>query len=543
MMYDAVNFAAATLAPYQTLARGSVAAKKTLLGASLGDLPVWSTLEAIRHRHGSATVASSAAIIGSLLTIIASGLFTIENVPFALDVSITTSGKFVPSFSILSDGGAGAIFALIEHNNASYPALTYDELVFPRIAVSSLGEDAMKQLADSEEVTLEVSIPAMRASLNCTLVPRDSMVKSRVVPPSAQILPGTYDIQVEFNTSLPESCPHFLDVNDDTATEIQFEYLVQYDGIYQGAQLSSLNGATAGNEGTTLGAASNPPGCPSLAFIYGYWKVNSTSTENITAMTCIQGFEQVNTNTTFSVSNASFQVASPPVVDEASALWLSSFNSTKWITKYGEFDWFNQNTTDEDDFYQQVNYGPGGIPPEELAGPANTDRFINATQHVYRRFMAQLINSNMRQALNSTEAAAAPRYPATVSSINVLRLKQNATSKLILQIFLGVMLACGVFVYSWRDMRHVLPHSPWSIAGTMSLFAGSEMIERKIIPTGAEFMSDKELAKVFEGYMFSLGWWDNCVKTSDLREQRRFGIDIGKADSSAGKAGVVRWHL
>ena len=97
-MYDANNFAAGTLAPYQALARCSVAAKRTLMGASLGDLPVWSTLEAIRHRHGSAPVASSAAIIGGLVTIIASGLFTIENVSFASDVSITTSGKFVPGF-------------------------------------------------------------------------------------------------------------------------------------------------------------------------------------------------------------------------------------------------------------------------------------------------------------------------------------------------------------------------------------------------------------------------------------------------------------
>lgn len=84
------------------------------------------------------------------------------------------------------------------------------------------------------------------------------------------------------------------------------------------------------------------------------------------------------------------------------------------------------------------------------------------------------------------------------------------------------MLACGVFVYSWRNMRHVLPYSPWSIAGTMSLIAGSEMVERKIIPPGAGFMSDAELAKVFEGYMFSFGWWDTGGKTIDLAEQRGF---------------------
>jgi hypothetical protein len=61
------------------------------------------------------------------------------------------------------------------------------------------------------------------------------------------------------------------------------------------------------------------------------------------------------------------------------------------------------------------------------------------------------------------------------------------------------------------------------------------MIERKVIPAVAALMSDKELAKVIEGYMFSLRWRDTEVNTSDLRELRRFGIDIEKADSSAGK--------
>jgi len=151
------------------------------------------------------------------------------------------------------------------------------------------------------------------------------------------------------------------------------------------------------------------------------------------------------------------------------------------------------NTTDEDDFYQQVNYGPGGIPLEELAGPANTDRFINATQHVYRRFMAPLINNNMHHATQ-------PPCRASTSYDSSRTLLRNSFCR-----SFGELCSRDVIVYSWRNMRHVLPHSPWSIASTMSLLAGSEIFERKIIPAVAEFMSDKELAKVIEGYMFSLG--------------------------------------
>lgn len=550
IMYDAINFAATTLAPYQALARGSATADRTLLGASFGDLPIWSTVQAIRNRYGSAALSSGAAIIGGLLTIISSGLYTIETVQFVSDLQILTADQFVPSFSTLTDGGAGAVFSLIEHNNVSYPALTFDELVFPRMERSSLGEDVTNQLSESEQVTLQASVSAMRASLNCTLVPRDTMVITNSLPPGPAPDTSCPMTTVSFNASLPDSCPHFLDGSNQTATTIQFSYGLQHicgggtsPNIFVQAvlnQAAAVNGIFLGSQGSTLGASSNPPGCPSLAFLSGYFVVNATSTENFTAMTCIQGLEQVQANTSFVVSKDSIQVRSEPVVDESSTRWLQAFNSTYWFTNIRTFDDFNATGegSDADAFYQQVHYGPGGLPTEELTGPSNVDRFINATQRTYRRYMAQLINSNMRQNLNSTEAASAPRFPATASDINVLRLQQNATSKLILQVFLGIMLACGVFVYSPRNMRHVLPHCPWSIAGTMSLLAGSEMVERRMVPAGAEFMSDKDLAKVFEGYVFSLGWWFTGAKTSDLKEQRRFGVDVGKADAS-GRAGVV----
>lgn len=536
IMYEAVNFTAATLAPYQALMRGSSPPKRNLLGASFGDLPIWSTLEALRRRHSSAAAASFATIIGSLLTVFASGLYTTENVLFASNANVTTTDKFVPSFSTESDGGAGGIFNLIEHSNASYPALTYDELVFPNIDLSSLGSEALKQLSESEQITLQVSIPAVRASLNCTLVPRDAFVLTNPLPPVAEPDTKCPNSLVSFNVSLPASCLRFLDKDNNTATEIPFENVLQHvcpggssDNIYQQTFLNGVGGAINGTfddpqTGSTLGAGSNPPGCPSLAFLSGFYVVNSTSTENFTAMTCIQGLEQVQTSTTFTIFNTSIQISSAPTVDESTALWLTAFNSTYWITYFSTFDEFypdNYNILGEN-FYQQVTFGPGGIPANELTGPSNTDRFVAATQHTYRRYMAQLINSNMRQPLSAAEASDSNSHshPATISNITVLRLKQNTTSALILQVLLGVMLACGLFVYGWRNIRHVLPHCPWSIAGTMSLLAGSSMLEN--IPPGAEFMSEKELEGVFEGYLFSLGWWAGG--------KRRFGVDIGEAD-------------
>ncbi|KIW24361.1 uncharacterized protein PV07_10079 [Cladophialophora immunda] len=550
IMYDAIDFATATLAPYQTLARGSAPAKQTLLRTSSGNLPIWSTLKAIRERHTEAAVASMAALVGSLLTIIASGLYTIEAVPVVLDVAVITSDKFVPSFGTSTDGSAGAIFTLIEQNNVSYPALTYDGLAYPNIQMSSLGAEALKQLSDSAQaVTLQANIVAMRASLNCTLVPRENMIMTMYSEPSVHVDPSCRDNNITFHADLPPSCPHFLNGENQTATNIPFSAYVQHtcDGeaglaIHEQVVLNNqgaMGDSTAvTSAGSTLGAASNPPGCPSLAFMSGYFVENVTSTENVTAMTCIQGLEEVRAETTFLVSQDSVQIKSEPRVDESSARWLQAFNSTYWFTASSTFAPFDREapTLLTDYFYSQVNYGPDGIPADELTGPANTQRFIDATQRMYRRYMAQLINGTMRRSLNQTEAASAPQYQGSVTGVNRLRLKQNATSKLVLQIFLGIMLACGIFVYGGRNMRRVLPRCPWSIAGTMSLLAGSEIIDRKIIPVGAEFMSDEELKKVFEGYVFSLGWWDTTtdgVNSPGGQKQQRFGIDVGKADASA----------
>lgn len=148
MLYDASHFAAATLAPFQLLARRSAAAKGTILSASFGHLSIWTTINALRERHAVAAMASVAALIGSLLTIISSGLYTLETVPYAPNVSVTSSDKFVPTFQISTDGSAGYSLQFIEQDNGSYPALTYDGLAFPNLNLSTLGTDALKQLHD-----------------------------------------------------------------------------------------------------------------------------------------------------------------------------------------------------------------------------------------------------------------------------------------------------------------------------------------------------------------------------------------------------------
>jgi hypothetical protein len=70
-----------------------------------------------------------------------------------------------------------------------------------------------------------------------------------------------------------------------------------------------------------------------------------------------------------------------------------------------------------------------------------------------------------------------------------------------LEILLAVIFACGSLSYPLTEMRHNLPHSPHTIAGSMPLLAGSEIASRSVVPEGAKFMSARQLKKagVFEG--------------------------------------------
>jgi hypothetical protein len=73
-----------------------------------------------------------------------------------------------------------------------------------------------------------------------------------------------------------------------------------------------------------------------------------------------------------------------------------------------------------------------------------------------------------------------------------------------------------------KDRKAVLSCSPRSIAGTMVLLAGSEMATRKLVPEGSERISRIDL---WNGWLFSLGWWGDM-------ENKRFGIDVGRADKA-----------
>ena len=225
-----------------------------------------------------------------------------------------------------------------------------------------------------------------------------------------------------------------------------------------------------------------------------------------------------------------------------------------------------------DIFFQTILKGLDATPEQELVGLDNHKNFYQAINRMYRKYMALAINGNMRKPcptsgcpsdLLAKRQASFSDLQATIS-ISAPRLVQSRTSKLVLQILLGVMLFCGSLAYILTPMRNVLPCNPCTIAGKMALLAGSKLCwsndenvceccgkprtqdadsmihavgevdhheERpEYIPHGTEWASDEDLKAVFSKMRYTLGWWKRGYGNNKRIYEKRYGIDIGRAD-------------
>lgn len=538
IMFNSVDFTVTIFAPYSALAKGNSPARGSIMGNSLGKIPVLGLFQALIQRHWAVFFSTTAAIVGSLLTIVVSGLYVSNTLPDSSGISVQRVDHFNLSWtnSVNNDSNAGTMFALTEKYNLSCPRFTYDELALPTIQLSDQNQAAQD--------VLQVRLPATRATLNCTVVPSQDITVSTSNSGSG----GQANVTVQ--APLPANCllggP---EANDPTITfnnNFQMSLLKptlneSYGGIvldlHVAPSFEDSLGFQSYGDGAGSSEADNPPGCPSLGFIFGYFTVGDDTNINTTALICSQLVEEIQTEIHFLLPSLDLDPSNPPAPDESTVRYIANqtdalpyriqaaFDSE--VTAYNGTSAFQSGTpTALDPFFQALIYGQDYVDPTSLVGSANTDRLTNATNHIYRRYMAQAINSNMRQNLSSGDRTA---VDALLINPNRYRLVQDKASKTVLQVLLAIMFVCGAAAYLLTDTKGVLPHSPTSIAGVASLLAGSELVDRSFVPKGSEWMDDKELKRegIFKGGLFGLGWWEGA---EEGKGGRRFGIGIGKAE-------------
>lgn len=556
--FGAIDSSIRILTPYKTLSKGSASARRSISCQYTGKNTILALIDAVKNRHAGIIFSAFGAALASYLTIIVSGLYVRDDVPAQTDIVLRRSDQFNLTWnnSLAGDNEAGTVFTLLQEYNLSYPKFTFDELTMPTLQLPETGPDVFPQALG---LPVTARIPALRASLNCSVVPYENITVitnpgcNDCEPDGSGTGPG---FRVYVQSPLPESCLRggpganlsYIDFEEEgglSSNIPRWAYMGKMTDLHVGPY-PSYDVAYDESEGPYK---DNPAGCPSLAFLFGSYMLNATSSRNTTVLVCSQIIEEIETDVSFILPNLTIDTANPPVPDESTARPVGNGTPASIYREYrleqnlqNEIisPYINQNlypVAEIDQFFQVLIAGADAIPPPELVGPENVDRVLNATQHLYRVYMAQTMDRTFRRDIDTTTSSPSS-FIGKVTNTARLRLKQDKASKLTLQIILGVLLLLGALAFiASGKLSKVLTHNPCSIAGAASLLAGSEMVSRKVIPGGAEWVDDRgwERHGVFRGWLFSLGWWgddherlSSNTNTSNGKKIRvkRFGIDV-----------------
>lgn len=607
-LVNMLDFNVALFAPWNNLASGNATHRKSVLNHILGKTPPFAFSQALKTWNLGAMLSIAAAFLASILTVIASGLYYVEHFTMdGADVTFHELDTFNLEWpnSFTTDNGAAAMLSLITHQNFPYPQSTYDELVFPKLSLdnSALTTDALTRVSGSSRHVFE----AVRGNLRCEVL-GDLSYTVTTEKAGTESAFATDQAFVTATAALPDTCHlgGYLGTDGFVTYEHNFELPSGGGGTYAGAQLDLLFGENAllyGNYGEFHGEyiGDNPAvGCPSLAFTFGHFQLGSNDKTQVTTMICFQEIQGLQANVTMKLNSTTIDPDHPPVVDEnsvflhenpASNISAKSFDFRIQNNLAQEMTVFNgasgtpatdpSSTNTMDVFFQAIINGTEKHDPESLTGQNNQDVLLDAINRFYRLYMAQVITANMRGPLNSSSSSTSSRlFRRQASTGNTLtttvdtpRLVQDNASKVTLQILLGIMTALAAAAWLMTKMRRVLPCNPCSMAGTMSLLAGSDLCynvddglceccgkprrrsfgfendkrpesvhmgpdedndsdeRQQLIPDGAEWLRQSHFEDVFgQGRRYSMGWWR---ERRSIGKRRRFGVDVGaRADGS-----------
>ena len=578
-MFSSLDFTIATMTPFSALAAddNGTSAERTLLFSIVEDLPPVALYKAVRHKHAGAALSLMASTIGSVLTIVASGLWFLHN---AVEISQPATAEIESGWSIdfgsinsTADGASGApgLFNEMQHGARVDPGLVWDNIVLPTIGNVEVSD------TDPERHSYSFPIPAVRAMLECSTIPSSFLFDIDNEPSNNHIVKFTATAQ------LPAGCIQTSEFDDSDSIALR-----ELKGISQEGSEEEL-GWVAGlwDVPVTPVPGSVPSeGCPSLGAIFARYVLKRTPGEDkprkenfnatVVALVCTQHLEAVEATVTY--HDASDSTVTPNLTTSVQLnstippMTLRDSRSNISSLSYAIADHFDLGTTsflsvpnvDFSPFFEHLTMGPDKASNEDLLDP---DTLIKAITYLYQKFMARVIDMDYRVPLDTAKASSAQHMQPLLgertlrgtSTRTVSRLKLSKASKIILQAMLGAMVILGGLAYWLVSMRGTLPRVPYSIANSMALFEGSRLLD---VDRGEEESDDASddvssyhqssiesgvkrggswrakgdlMVKATKGKLFRLGWWENAngverarggSQTEALRARQRFGIDM-----------------
>ncbi|OAP65124.1 hypothetical protein AYL99_01096 [Fonsecaea erecta] len=484
-LFNLMDFEIEFTESFHALAKADCDASSSMLWYPLRHISLHAAYNGLRHSRFALTAASFSAVLAPLLTIIVSGLFTSKATTQGISVQVNAMDWFNTTTLINT---ATNIPLLVIEGNMSYPQWTYSEVALPKL---SLVDDDPNQLV-GRGGTISVDTPAIRGAVICNVVPQDRIMNTTISGGN-----------LVSNISTPDGCGNSGSINAGNTW------------LYSGMQVP-VN--TSGYFGSTL-VLGFLDTCPTLALYYGH--VTNNKIDHFTPVLCTQYLERVQANVSFDLPD--FSISTEPMVHPGSAIKFSNY-----YTGFPALQVLNiTSTADElDDTFNAMVYGQDGTPTNELL---DENTLITSYTHLYRRYMAQVVNSFLRADFstlsnNATETVANPLQAVYINPRH-FRLVQSPLSTHLLVGVVGALLICALVVFITVDMRNVLPKPVGSIAAVASLLAGSRIVDPKsgLAPPGSEYWSDDEWEKrgIWQSEMFRMGWWDKFQQPVDSWRGKR----------------------
>lgn len=451
ILFGRIDFNTRSLAPYAQLKRPTGALFKESMAVNyLDSLATTNIIRSIRERHFAVLVTTLAALVSSFLVIVASGLYSAIEVPHQIGMNFTQETTFYRGNSPDGNQISGMVVAKkILQKNLTFPRWTYDELAFPELSTQ-----VPLSTNETENLYVEIRIPALRAAPACYFQTGSQLQRN-----FSSVKYGNESVY-ELSVLAPSMPCSLADQDMGSTSSTASPVLLKSQGLF--------------GQSSMLPCGNNFSANPATLYIWG--NIQNDSVKNISAMTCIEAAETVDTVTRFQLPGFDITDDHPPVPDESSPRSAPNVD-VPWI------NWNNIHTTDDivensnlDEFFTALVMGKYAIPAEDLVNTDSSDMVIKAINHQDRILRAQIFNNYSRSGTDGTLEHTS--LPGNITLSNRLRLSQDAASTRVLEALLASTLVLGIVGSILMNTDHVLPKNPSSIAAVASLLVDSNILAR-----------------------------------------------------------------
>ncbi|KAJ8132865.1 hypothetical protein O1611_g763 [Lasiodiplodia mahajangana] len=554
--FNSVDFIIQSFSHFYALSQGSAAMNQDLLLNFLDYIPLVAFFHALWKQHFGTALSNVASSIGGLLTIVSSGLWVLKtSVPITADASISpaTAWDLKWAESRKYDGGASTLLNSIDLNASVTPEGIWDDLVFPDLDSTNLMDSVsdmwgFRDTNDSAPPYFTFTLPALRPELICKAIPEDNI---HYRSEESEIAFGYW---VDSSIQLPKGCLVDSKKTGRNRNDGWWSGLYILSQVKEQGNSSVLHDTNSWFQRSHEKQLNRNYDCPSVVVAFFPPTETPPLAKNASVLLCWQKIQELQVEVTLRARAATHigqqSLLSPPRINESTAMYIKNDTNGAYAFSYDIWAHLEVNLSKidkeyphsgMDGFFRHVVYGTNATPPENMTGPENLPNLINAVNRLYKRYMVEVMNTPIfRKQLNESQLQDREVYNGTVT-IFVSRLIIDHTSKLILQILLAAMSVLMALALTQVRLRGLLPRSPYDIASTMALLAGSKLCSEAFAPEGVEHMTDKQLKEVFGVHEFGMGWWrrhpDDTLRADNPEEEDvceedlekwRFGIDVGQ---------------